>query len=172
MNKIKFIFFGVILFCGFNVTNVMAQNTTSLASVFAIIENTSFQNSAIQINYINGFSQDVSAKSAVTEKIFLISSENDNKVNSVTQNIASFSISNDNINSFTVSLPSQPIILKNMTTGNTIKVSDWKSDSYSVNGAEQKNVKFINLGASLKMSSLNKDKKGEYIGSYPVTLIY
>lgn len=171
MNKINFIFLGVIFLCNINVTNVMSQNTTA-SSVFAIIDNTALQNSAIQINYINVFSQNVPAKSAIIEKIFLISSENENMFNSVTQNIASFSISNDNINSFTVSLPSQPILLKNMKTGNTIQVSDWKSDSYSLNDTEQKNVKVINLGASLKMDSLNKDKIGEYIGSYPVTLIY
>lgn len=171
MNKIIFIFSVLMFFCIINVKNVMAQNTNASSSVTAIVVNTSFQNTAAQINYTNGFSQIVPTNSVVPDKIFLISAVNEKQA-SVTHNIASFSISNEKINSFTVSLPSQPVLLTNTKSGNTIQVSDWKSDSYSVNGAEQKNVKVINLGASLKMSSLNKDNAGEYIGSYSVTLIY
>jgi hypothetical protein len=171
MNKIIFIFFGLILFCSLNVTNVMAQNTTANAGVFAIVVNTSLKSSP-QINYISDLSQTVQTNSAVPEKSFQISADNVKQAGAISQNIASFSITYEKQSSFSLSLPSSPILLTNIKNGNTIQVSGWKSDSQTGQGGSQKNVKVINLDASLKMGSASGDKTGEYIGTYPVTFVY
>ena len=172
MNKLIYILLGLILSCSITATKTIAQNTIANCAVFAIVDNATLNNAA-QINFINSISQNDQSKGVVQEKQFLISSDNGIKAGNLTQNIASFSITNENKSPFTISLPSRPITLTNSKNGNTIQVSGWKSNSQVGQAGSQKNVKVINLGASLQMgSSVNEEKSGEYSGTYPVTLVY
>lgn len=171
MNKIIFIFFGLILFCSLIVTNVTAQNTTANAAVFAIIENPSLKNSP-QLSQISELSQSVQVNSTPVVQSFLIPAGNGKQTSANSQNIASFSITYEKQSSFSLSLPTGPILITNMRNDNTIQVSGRKSDSQIGQGASQKNVMVINLDASLKMESASGDKTGEFIGIYPVTFVY
>ena len=169
MNKIVLFAIGLIFICGVNPTNIQAQSIAT-AGVFAIVVNTA--PNAAQINYVNGFSQNIPATNIEPGRFFQISSENATPNSNIIQNIASFLITGENKSSFSVSLPSHPITLTNPANGNTIQVSGWKSDSQPGQGAVKKNVWVVNLGASLKMGSVNDKKAGEYTGTYPVTMIY
>ncbi|MDP4240906.1 MAG: DUF4402 domain-containing protein [Bacteroidota bacterium] len=169
MNKTFLLLSGLFLFCSIKATDLLAQ-TVATAGVFAIVVNTS--NNAAQINYLKSASQNIQAENTTPEKVFQISSGDVNQTGGVSQNIASFSITGDSKNAFSVYLPTHPILLTNPKNGNTIQVSDWKTDSQPHQSDLKKNVWIINLDASLKMGAANNEKSGEYSGTYPVTMIY
>jgi hypothetical protein len=171
MNKIFFIFLGLILFCSLIVSNVTAQNTIANAAVFAVVINPSLKN-APQISHISDLSKAVEVNSAPVAQSFMVSAANGNQTIANSQNIASFSITYEKKSSFSLSLPTGPILITNMRNDNTIQVSGRTSDSQVGQGAAQKNVMVINLDASLKIGSASGDKTGEFIGTYPVTFVY
>lgn len=163
MNKILFLLIGSSLFCGMIATKVQAQLTVSQASANIV------EFKAAQVKYVNSFSQ-VNSNSSTS---IIVPSENGKLVNSSFQNLACFSISVENKNSFSVSLPSHPVILKNLKNEDTIQVDGWQFTTQPGKGEFQKNIWVVNLGASLKIGSVNdKATSGIYSGTYLVTFIY
>lgn len=170
MNKIILLLFGLVLFYGMNATNANAQ-IMAVAQASAIIIDPS--NNAAQVNFVNSFSQIVSNNSnAISGKPIILPAENGKLMSSTIQNVASFSITSENKNSFSVSLPSHTVILKNTKNANTLQVDGWQSSAQPGKGEFQKNIWVVNLGASLKMVSDNDNAAGVYSGTYPVTFVY
>lgn len=168
MNKIILFLFGLVLFYGMNATKANAQIMAVAKASATIVD----PNQAAQVNYINSFSQIVPNSNAVSTKPIVIPSENGKLMSSTIQNLASFSMTGENKNSFSVSLPSHPIILKNTKNENTLQVDGWQSSAQPGKGEFQKNIWVVNLGASLKMVSDNDNAAGVYSGTYPVTFVY
>lgn len=164
INKV-ILFFCLLLFYGINVKQVQAQ-TKAVAGVYAII-NKPF--SVAQIKYINGFSQNSSSNS---ENSILTFSGNGLVLNSSVQNLARFSITSENTNAFSISLPAHPVILKNLKNEKTVQVSGWQSSAQPEKSGFQKNIWVINLNGSLKMGSPNDNLPGAYFGTYPVTFVF
>jgi len=167
MNKVIILFFSFVLFYGMNATKVQAQFTAN-AQVSATI--VGFQ--AVELNHVNSFSQIVSNNNAVLGKPFVILSENVKLTNSTTPKLMSFTITSENDNSFSINLPSHPVILKNSKNANTLEVVGWKSSAQPVRGEFKKNIWVVNLGASLKNGSVNDNPTGVYSGTYLVTFDY
>lgn len=168
MSKFIFSFFSFVVFIGLYPTIVFAQLSTVAQASASIVD----QGKAAQVKYIPNFSQNVSNSSAISVKPIVIASGNGKFNNSSVQNLASFSITSENNNSFSVSLPSHPLIIQSSKSNNTLSVDNWQSNSQSCWGENQKNIWVVNLKASLKMGCDNNNQAGEYFGTYFVTFVY
>src|ERR1035437_5934128 len=168
INKISFLFFGLFLFYGISVSQVVGQSKAA-AGAFVMINRTS---NASPINSINIFSLNGTAVKSVSGNTILISSENSKLMNSVVQNLGSFSITGQNKNSFSVSLPAHPVMLTNSENGSTLQVTGWQSSSQSGLGEFKKYIRVVNLDGSLKIGTVNTDKSGVYSGTFPITFVY
>ena len=167
MNKIIILFFFVILFSVMDAIKLNAQTSVLVQAVVTIVSQ-----DAIKLNYINGLSQNVPNSIIVLEKSFIIPYGNGELKTSTIQNLASFSITGENKNSFSVSLPSQAVILKNSKNTNTLQMVDWQSSVQPAKGEFEKNIWIVNFGAFFKMGSVNNNPAGVYSGTYPITFVY
>lgn len=86
-------------------------------------------------------------------------------------NAASFYISGDENASFTVTLPSDPVILKHSSNAKTMTVENWLSNIGSGIGAGilSNGEKIILIGATLKVGTPQDNPIGIYAGTYNVT---
>jgi hypothetical protein len=169
MKRTILLLFGLILFAGMNATKVHAQ----LSAVAQVSANILDPGKAAQVKYVNSFSQVVSTNYAVSaSKPLVLVSENGKSISNNLPNLASFSITGDNKNSFSVSLPSHPLILRSSENENTLQVDGWQSSIRPGKGESQKNIWVVNLGASLKMGELKDKPEGSYSGTYFVTFVY
>jgi hypothetical protein len=88
-----------------------------------------------------------------------------------THSAARFYVSGDVDASFTITLPSSPVILTNMTNAKTMRIEDWVSDPAAGlgTGKLQNGFQIINVGATLKVGTLNDNPVGIYTGTYLIT---
>jgi hypothetical protein len=86
-------------------------------------------------------------------------------------NAASFYVSGDVDASFTITLPVGPIVLTNMTNAKTMRIEDWVSYPAAGlgTGRLQNGFQVINVGATLKVGTLNDNPVGIYTGTYTIT---
>lgn len=168
MNKSIFLFLGVVLFIGINETKAQTQQKAfNDASVTIIalseIAQVSFVNSAIQI---------IPTDNVISGTSIVVHTDKGKQVSSAIQNLASFSVNPENNNSFSISLPTDSIILKNSKSKNTIQVSGWQSSTQPGKDKSQKDIWVLNMGASLKVLSAGDKQEGFYAGTFPVSFDY
>ena len=168
MNNKFFIFLGLILFYGIIVTQVQGQNNANAGAFIRINRNAN----VAQIDYINSFSNNSTATYNVLGNTIIVTTNNSKVMNNTVQNLGGFSISSENKNTFTVSLPAHPIILRNSENGNTLQVTGSQSSLQSVQGKSGNNTRVVNLDGSLKVGAVSKDQSGVYTGTYPITFVY
>jgi hypothetical protein len=86
-------------------------------------------------------------------------------------NAASFSVSGDVDATFSISLPSTPVVLTHSTEAKTILVDDWVSiPSQGIStGVLQNGFQVVYVGATLKLGTLNDNPIGVYLGNYIIT---
>lgn len=86
-------------------------------------------------------------------------------------NAASFSLSGDVDVTFSVSLPSVPVVLTHSTDAKTMLVDNWVSvPSEGIGtGVLQNGFQMIYVGATLKVGTLNDNPVGVYLGNYIIT---
>ena len=86
-------------------------------------------------------------------------------------NAASFSVSGDVDATFSITLPSAPVVLTHTTDARTMIVDDWVSvPSKGVGtGVLQNGFQVVYVGATLKVGTLNDNPVGVYLGNYIIT---
>ncbi|MGD0583881.1 MAG: DUF4402 domain-containing protein [Bacteroidales bacterium] len=86
-------------------------------------------------------------------------------------NAGSFYLTGGDDNSFSISLPNNPVILTNIGSSRTMLVENWVSvPSAGIGtGMLQKGFQIVNVGATLKVGTLNDNPIGMYTGSYSIT---
>jgi hypothetical protein len=86
-------------------------------------------------------------------------------------NAASFYVSGDIDAAFSISLPGEPVILKHITSARTMLIVDWNSvPSTGIGtGRLQNGFQVVNVGATLKVGTLNDNPVGIYNGTYNIT---
>jgi len=87
------------------------------------------------------------------------------------QNAASFYVSGELDAAFSITLPSEPVILMHTQNAKTLVVADWKSIPEPGIGAGmlQNGFQIVNVGATLKVGSLLDNPVGIYTGTYTIT---
>lgn len=86
-------------------------------------------------------------------------------------NAASFFVSGDQDATYSISLPSGPVIIKNTSGSKTMLVDNWVSvpvEGFGT-GLLQNGAQTVFIGATLKVGTLNENPVGIYTGSYKVT---
>jgi hypothetical protein len=86
-------------------------------------------------------------------------------------NAASFYISGDTDASFTITLPSGPVVLKHASSTKTMLIESWISNPGTGSGAGilQDGSQTVYIGATLKVGTLQDNPVGVYAGTYTVT---
>ncbi len=86
-------------------------------------------------------------------------------------NAASFYVSGDVDAAFSISLPSEPVILEHTTTSKTMLIEEWFSDPAPGIGAGmlQNGFQVVFVGATLNVGTMNDNPVGIYTGSYTIT---
>lgn len=92
-------------------------------------------------------------------------------VGSGVHNAASFYISGDNDVSFTITLPTNPVVLKHISSSKTMTIEKWISKPINNPGSGilQNGEQTVLIGASLKVGTLNENPIGIYAGTYTIT---
>ncbi len=88
-----------------------------------------------------------------------------------THNAASFYVSGDVNAAYSISLPSDPVILTHLTDAKTMVVENWVSIPAPGigTGMLQDGFQVVYLGATLKVGTLFDNPIGVYTGSYTIT---
>jgi hypothetical protein len=86
-------------------------------------------------------------------------------------NAASFYVSGDNDASFTVTLPSAPVVLQHVSSPKKMVIENWMSDPGTGVGAGilQDGSRTVYVGATLKVGTLQDNPVGIYAGTYTIT---
>jgi len=86
-------------------------------------------------------------------------------------NAASFSVSGDVDATFSISLPTAPVLLTHSTDAKTMLIDNWVSiPSQGIGtGVLQNGFQIVYVGATLKVGTLNDNPVGVYTGNYIIT---
>jgi hypothetical protein len=86
-------------------------------------------------------------------------------------NAASFYVSGDIDAAFSISLPVEPVILTHISSARTMLIVNWNSvPSPGIGtGRLQNGFQVVNVGATLKVGTLNDNPVGIYTGTYNIT---
>jgi len=86
-------------------------------------------------------------------------------------NAASFMITGDADISYSIQLPSSPILLKNTMNSKTMVIEKWMSNpgEGTATGMLRNGFQLINVGAILNVGTINDNPVGNYAGSYSIT---
>jgi len=89
-------------------------------------------------------------------------------------NSASFYITGEYDATFSITLPSGPIVLTNTINARTMKVSDWQSYPAPGIGVGKLNggAMSVQIGAVLNVGTMNDNPVGIYAGTYAITFSY
>lgn len=84
---------------------------------------------------------------------------------------ASFYVTGDVDATFSISLPSDPVVLKHSSSSRTLLVANWNSvpSPGTGTGMLQNGFQNVFVGATLKVGTLNDNPVGLYAGSYEIT---
>jgi len=85
-------------------------------------------------------------------------------------NAASFYVSGDVDATYTITLPTSPVILTHISNAKTMKIEDWMSIPSTGTGAGKLHDGFqqVFVGATLKVGTLNDNPVGIYTGTYTI----
>lgn len=85
-------------------------------------------------------------------------------------NAASFYVTGDADASFTITLPSDPVLLKHTVSSKTMLIDDWVSSPGAGTGSGllQNGEQMVYVGATLKVGTLNDNPIGVYAGTFEI----
>jgi hypothetical protein len=86
-------------------------------------------------------------------------------------NAASFSVSGDADATFSITLPSSPVVLTHTSEAKIMLVDDWVSVPFKGigTGVLKNGFQEVYVGATLKVGTLNDNPVGVYLGKYFIT---
>jgi len=172
MKKLILLFLGIALFFGIVVQKVQAQTTISAQAFAEVIEAVTATETS-QLNF--GRFAPNNQGGAIR-----ISPQGDrNAVGSLalgggTYNPASFYITGQPGSSFSITLPSTPAVLTNVSKAKTMLVSQWESIPPAGIGAGvlEGGSLAVNVGATLTVGSMDDNPVGIYSGTYSIVFAY
>ena len=158
----------MLLFCGINETQAQTKQKVFTEASVTVIG----PSEIAQVKYINSLIQIVPINNTISTKTIVFHSDNGKQISNAIQNLASFSVNQESNSSYSVSLPSDSIILKNSKNKNTLQVSGWQSSGQPGKDEFKKDIWVVNMGASLKIISGDDKQGGFYTGTFPISFDY
>lgn len=88
-----------------------------------------------------------------------------------THNAASFYVTGDVDAAYSITLPSEPVLLKHVSTSKTMTIDSWMSSPAPGPGAGKLNDGFqvVSIGATLNVGTMSDNPVGIYTGTYKIT---
>ena len=88
-----------------------------------------------------------------------------------TVNAATFYVTGDANATYSITLPTNPVILKHLSDSRTMEVKDWVSvpSPGTGTGRLQNGYQEVYVGATLKVGNINDNPVGLYTGTYTIT---
>jgi hypothetical protein len=170
----KAIKFHIIFLILFGIVGFRAEAQVSVTSqVFAEIIEALTATETSQLNFGRFFPQDEGGEIQITpDGVRLVFGSV--TLGSGSHSAASYEISGESGMSFTIILPSAPVVLTNINNSKTMLVYNWQSipppgqSAGQLQGGSQQ----VNVGATLAVGPLDENPVGMYTGTYTITFSY
>lgn len=173
MNRVIFLSFSLIYFLcipSVEVFSQTTQQTSATGQIFAEIIPVFSASETAQLNF-GRFSPGVQGGEIILSPQSTISVLGSVFKGTGMHNSASFYVSGDVDASYSITLPSTPVILTHVSSAKTMQVKDWVSIPIPGIGAGklQNGFQVVYVGATLKVGTLNDNPVGIYTGTYTVS---
>lgn len=161
------------LFIFFNLNYSAAQVTQSISAtghVFAEVIPVFSARETSQLNF-GRFSPGPQGGKIILTPQSTLSVQGSIVMGTGSHNAASFYVTGDENASYSISLPSDPVILKHNSSERSMVLEDWNSWPPPGNGTGvlQNGFQVVNVGATLKIGNIHDNPVGVYTGSYTIT---
>lgn len=172
MNKLILLFLAVALFIGIPARKATAQSSVSAHAVAEVIEALTATESA-ELNF-GRFSPETAGGEVKLTPNGVRSSAGTVVLSGGIHNAASFYITGQYDATLSITLPSSPAILTNVSSAKTMTVSAWESEPPAGigTGVLAGGSLAVNIGATLTVGSMNDNPVGIYAGTYSITFAY
>lgn len=172
MNKLIMLFLSVALFIGIPSQKVQAQaSVTAQAFAEVIAALTATETSQLNFGRFSPEEQGGQIQLSPQGQLFASGTL---ALSGGTHNPASFFITGQTDATFSITLPSSPAVLTNISNSKTMLVSEWVSEPPAGIGAGvlEGGSLAVNVGATLTVSNMNDNPVGLYAGTYAITFAY
>ena len=172
MKKILQISIFIFIFIGISEFRVQAQATVT-TQVFAEVISAITATETSQLNF-GRFTPETDGGEVLLSPQGSRSSYGTVILVSGTHNPASFYITGENDYTYSITLPSTPVIITNVNNSKTMHVTNWSSippagiGAGTLHGGSQT----VNIGATLQVGTINDNPTGTYMGTYNVSFDY
>jgi len=173
MERLKKLFFSLIFIFFAIVVEMRAQTSTPVSATGYVIAEIIPVFSASESSQMNfgRFSPGPQGGQIVLSPGSMVSVLGSVFTGTGTHNAASFNITGDADATYSITLPSSPVILSHTSSAKTMFVKDWLSVPSSGIGTGKllNGFQVVYVGATLNVGTLNDNPVGIYTGSYIIT---
>lgn len=172
MLKYLKIFFSIGLLVFINFQNSGAQVTQSISATGHVFAEIVPVFSATETSHLNfgRFSTGPEGGRIIMTPQSTVSVQGSVILGTGSRNAASFYLTGDNNASYSVSLPSEPILIRHQSSEKSMLLEDWSSNpppGYGT-GVLRNGFQEVNVGATLKVGSNHDNPVGIYTGSFTI----
>lgn len=172
MKKLMLLFLGIALFFVIAVQKVQAQASITAQAFAEVIEGLTATETS-QLNFGRFAPQNQGGQVHISPQ-GVRNATGSLALGGGTFNPASFYLTGQKGASFSITLPSTPAVLTNVSSAKTMMVSQWESipppglDSGVLEGGSLA----VNVGATLTVGSMDDNPVGVYTGTYSIVFAY
>ena len=171
--KNTFLLFSIIVLLLFSRTPEVKAQASVTAQAFAEIIAALTATETAQLNF-GRFSPETQGGKVVLTPDGIRTAQGTVVLGGGAHNSASFYITGEYDATFSITLPSGPIVLTNTLNARTMKVSDWQSYPAPGIGVGKLSggAMSVQIGAVLNVGTMNDNPVGIYAGTYAITFSY
>jgi len=172
MKRVVLIIFSIALILGIPFNNAKAQASVSAHATAEVIQALTATETA-ELNF-GRFSPETTGGEVKLTPTGVRSSSGTVALSGGVHNAASFYITGQDQATVSITLPSGPAVLTNSISAKTMQVYNWESNPTAGLGVGLLNngSLAINVGATLKVGTMNDNPVGIYAGTYAITFSY
>lgn len=172
MKKLMLLLFGIALFFGIAAQRAQAQSSVTARAFAEVISGLTAAEMS-QLNF-GRFAPLEQGGQVHVSALGVRYATGTLALSGGTFNPASFHITGQDGASFSISLPTIPSVLTNVSNAKTMLVSEWESDPPEGKGTGvlQGGSLAVNVGATLTVGSMNDNPVGIYSGTYSIVFAY
>jgi len=170
LNIIKYCLYFLLIFLGEKSYSQSTYSTSATGQIFAEVIPIFTASETAQLNF-GRFSPGVQGGEIILSPQSTISVLGSVYKGVGLHNAASFYVSGDVDASYSITLPSVPVILTHTSSAKTMQIKDWVSVPTPGigTGRLQNGFQVIYVGATLKIGTLNENPVGIYTGTYSIS---
>lgn len=173
MKRLSFLIYSLLYILFITGEKCNAQSSSSVSTtghIFAEIISVYSANETSQLNF-GRFSPGVQGGQLILTPQSTISVLGSVFKGSGSHNAASFYVTGEENATFSITLPSDPVVLTHISNAKTMQVKDWASIPAPGigTGKLQDGFQIVYVGATLNVGTISDNPVGVYTGSYSIT---